>query len=298
MDREPPQLLALLPAPQEMAVSREEHPQPTTPAPQPHLQQSPLQRERERATGNDQADVGPSQFDALQSQYGSSSQLPDDLTPGPRSMQHHQPDTQASQLGGLDELFAPQASQMGPAAGFRDLLGTPAREEVRGQQQLQEGRSGAPRLKGFVAAANLGVGDVISCAFAIRAQQLGLHAQPPAALEGAPSTDAEPLFGRILAYAGSMSPLLGSRQDGESGSGAVVGGGAGEGAPEEQTLLRQHGQRAGFSWVPRSLANAQSLGLPRRICWPLQLHARCAHASLPSPDFNFPSSYHLDGVLL
>ena len=267
MEREPPQLIALLPAPQEAAVSKDERPHPSTTTFETALQQSPQQRQPERYPGDHRMDMRQSQFDPLQSQHGSSSQLPDNWAPDARMTQHIQLATQASQWGGSDQVFATQASQMDPPP----RLGNPASATAGpsgGGQQKQQHPSKAPGLRGMVAAGNLGAGDVISCAFSIRQQQLCLHAQPPDAQEGVHSTHAEAPFGRILAHASSVALLSGSRQDGKPGSSSGAGA-----MPELGPAV---GHVGGFSWAPRSSVIAQSLGLPRRISWPMHLHARWA----------------------
>ena len=264
MDREPPQLLALLPEPHQSTSSNNVHPEPSTASLQPASQQSPQQQHTQAQASSIQG-TGFSNipFDATQSQYGSSSQLPDGRAPWSTSMQQDRLGIQASQLGGSQQFLATQASQMNPTWELNNAVGTSGLED----QQQQPVKA---RVRGLVAAANLAAGDVVACAFVITPSQVCMHAQPPASQQSRRSALTQGPMGRIWASA-CRAPLL---HPGSQSAGHMV-------APADGDAVgMQH--HSGFSWVPRSLASAQSLTLPRRICWPLQLHKRSAPVSFNS----------------
>ncbi|BDA46797.1 hypothetical protein COCOBI_09-2500 [Coccomyxa sp. Obi] len=262
MDREPPRLLALLPEPHQITISNNVQPEPSSTFLQPASQQSPQQQHTQtqaygvQRTGFDH--MRHSQFDAIQSQYGSSSQLPEARAPRSASMQQDKLGTQASQPGGLQQYNATQASQVDPPQQLNNAVGASGTAS-------QQGQPVEARPRGLVAAANFAAGDVVACAFVIRPLQVCMHAQPPDLQQSKRSAFSQGPIGRIWASACSAPLLHGGSQGSDHSAGRLI-------APADGDAMGRH--HSGFSWVPRSLAGAQSLGLPRRICWPLQLHKR------------------------
>ncbi len=266
MDREPPQLLALLPEPHQSRSSNHVQVEPASTILQPALQQSPQQQHTQRQVSSAQRTgidyTRHSQLDTFQSQYGSSSQLPDEHAPWSTSMQQDRLGTQASQLGDLQQYLATQASQVDPPQALNNAVGTSG----MGDQQQQPVQA---RLQGLVAAANVAAGDMVACAYVIRPPQVRLHAQPPDLQQSTRSALSQGPIGKIWASACSAPLLHGAPHGRNDSAGRPI-------APADADAMRR--PHSAFNWVPQSLAGAQSLGLPRRICWPLQLHKRCAPA--------------------
>jgi hypothetical protein len=126
-------------------------------------------------------------------------------------------------------------------------------------------------LRGFIAAGSLGPGDVLSFAFSIAPAEVRLVSGAQPSSSSAPE-DAHPqrqgMPGRHRLHVEQLSGH--GRQQSRAwqapGDGNAANAGGGDG---------QQGSFS-FSWVPCGLAAARSLGLQRRICWPLQQPGRCA----------------------
>jgi hypothetical protein len=283
MGREPPQLLTLVPGP-----CVEAHPQPAqTTGPQQARGEvppaSPVLHSGGRAVKQEAAAYAwlGSPADPLQSQYGSSSQLPGSFGAGPsRSPQIGSVSwgSQPSQFAvPLSPRLATQASQ---AEQHHSLLGRPPAAEAGAQQPSTTSAGavavGSRQSYGMIAAASLGSGDAVSFAYRIGAAQVRLRAETPRAGTGA---DAQPpgpraatgsiALERIVAVQQHMSGALDAQP--VQGAGQREDQAAAGGLP---SILEGVQGRGGFMWTPHSMGIVQSLGLPRRICLPLRLHAR------------------------
>lgn len=187
-----------------------------------------------------------------QSQYGSSSQLPPDQGP-------------AIPQAATDDAFGTQASQAVPGMRLQQQQDAQPSTSQAGSVQPCEG------LRGFIAAGSMGLGDVLSFAFSIASAEVQLVSGAQCSNSAPEGSHAQrqrmPSSHRMY-----VEVLPGpSRQQSRD-----------QHAPGEGTAARVVGEAVrqqdtgSFSWVPRGLAAARSLGLPRRVCWPLQQPARCA----------------------
>ena len=191
--------------------------------------------------------------DVQQSQYGSSSQVLS--APAPARVHPI-----------MDGTF--QTSQALPAAQLHTGPGGTL------QPNSETGHS-SEALRGFIAAGCLGLGDIMSFSFSSSAAEVRLTTKSSSGA-GAGSSPVHQTKQHLQRQAGLSSHKHIYVEHWSGGSAEQSRGQHAHGSSCQESGAAHGREQEGFSWVPRGLGAVHSLGLPRRVCWPLQQTSGCA----------------------